>query len=97
MSRFNQVVNFLNTLNSKTVKEAFDTLTVIIEQLELKDDPEPIEMEIVDTAYQVVEKLNLLQTAMRKYRNSESPLTRRTLSDLYDEKHSSGTTSMFED
>ena len=97
MSRLNLVVNFLNTLNSKEVREAFDSLNVVLEELENKNDPDPIEMEIVDAAYQVIEKLNLLQSAMRQYKNSEHPLTGRKLSDLYDGNKGRGTSTLFDD
>lgn len=97
MSRLNLVVNFLNTLNSKEVREAFDSLNVVLEELENKNDPDPIEMEIVDAAYQVIEKLNLLQSAMRQYKNSEHPLTGRTLSDLYKKSKGGGTSALFDD
>jgi hypothetical protein len=97
MSRLNLVVNFLNTLNSKPVKEAFDYLSVIMEELENKNDPDQIEMEIVDAAYQVIEKLSLLQSAMRQYKNSETPLTGKTLSDLYDDNKGRGTSTLFDD
>ena len=97
MSRINAVVNFLNTLNSSPVKEAFDALTALLEELEMKNDPEPIEMEIVDSAYQAIEKLNLLQTAMRRYKSSDKSLTGNTLSDLYKNSHGGGTSKMFKD
>ena len=97
MSRFNLVVNFLNTLNSKQVREAFESLNVVLEDLENKNDPDPVEMEIVDAAYQVIEKLNLLQSAMRQYKNSEQILTGKTLSDLYDNSKSRGSSKLFDD
>ena len=97
MSRFNLVVNFLNTLNSTPVKDAFASLSTIVENLEVKNDPELIEVEIVNTAYQVIEKLNLLQSAMRQYKNSEETLTGTKLTDLYGNTKSSGTSTLFDD
>ena len=97
MSRFNLVVNFLNTLNSSPVKDAFASLSTLIENLEVKNDQEPIEVEIVDTAYQIIEKLNLLQSAMRQYKNSEKTLTGSKLTDLYENTKSSGTSTLFDD
>jgi len=61
------VIRFLNELRSKEVKGAFEFLTTILEKLEEKIDPDPIEMEIVDSAYQAIEKLNLLENNLRKY------------------------------
>ncbi len=97
MSRFNLVVNFLNTLNSGPVKDAFASLSNLLEDLEIKNDPDPIEMEIVDAAYQVIEKLNLLQSAMRQYKNSEEPLTGNKLTDLYENTKGGGTSALFDD
>jgi len=79
------VIRFLNELNSKEVKGAFEFLTTILENLEEKNDPEPIEMEIVDSAYQAIEKLNLLENNLRKYANDKnSTLLGTTLNDLYE-------------
>jgi len=96
MSRFNLVVNFLNTLNSAPVKDAFSNLSNLIENLENKNDPEPVEVEIVDAAYQVIEKLNLLQSAMNQYKAKEKTLTGNKLTDLYGNSKSSGTSTMFD-
>ncbi len=97
MSRFNLVVNFLNMLNSAPVKDSFSCLSTLVESLENKNDPEPIEMEIVDAAYQVMEKLNLLQSAMKTYKNSQKVLTGNKLTDLYGKNKGSGTSTLFDD
>ena len=79
------VIRFLNELNSKEVKGAFEFLSTILENLEEKNDPDPIEMEIVDSAYQAIEKLNLLENNLRKYANDKnSTLLGTTLNDLYE-------------
>lgn len=83
MSNPKQVANFLNELQSDSMKSALGSLSVILDELENKNDPEPIEIEIVSTAYQLLEKLNLLQAAMRKYSN-DSTLTGNKLDSLYD-------------
>lgn len=97
MSRFNLVVNFLNMLNSAPVKESFSCLSTLVENLETKNDPEPIEIEIVNAAYQVIEKLNLLQSTMKQYKNEEKILTGNKLTDLYHSNKSSGTSTLFDD
>jgi hypothetical protein len=84
-------------LNSVPVRESFSCLTSLVENLETKNDSEPIEVEIVDAAYQVIEKLNLLQTTMKNYNNSEKILTGSKLSDLYDITKSGGTSTLFDD
>jgi len=79
------VIRFLNELNSKEVKGAFEFLSTILENLEEKNDPDPIEMEIVDSAYQAIEKLNLLENNLRKYvTDKNTTLLGNTLNDLYE-------------
>ena len=79
------VIRFLNELNSKEVKGAFEFLSTILERLEGEIDPEPIVMEIVDSAYQAIEKLNILENNLRKYVTDENhkTLPGNILSDLY--------------
>jgi hypothetical protein len=83
MSRLNTVVNFLNELKSDSVKSALGSLSVLLTELEEKNDPEPLEMEIVDVSYQLFEKLNLLEAALRKYKATDHILTGNKLDDLY--------------
>lgn len=81
------VIRFLNELNSKEVKSAFEFLSTILENLEEKVDPDPIEVEIVDSVYQAIEKLNLLENNMRKYVNDENKtLLGNKLNDLYESR-----------
>lgn len=97
MSRLNTVVNFLNEINSKSTKSAFGSLLTLVEDLENKNDPEPVEIEIVDVAYQLIEKLNLLQAAMKKYANTEHVLTGNTLDNLYESNNKIGSSALFDD
>ena len=83
MSRLNTVVNFLNELNSESLKSALGSLSILLNELEEKNDPEHLEMEIVNVAYQFIEKLNLLEAALRKYKASDHVLTGSKLNDLY--------------
>lgn len=80
------VIRFLNELNSREVKSTFEFLSTILEGLEDKNDPDRIEMEIVDSAYQVIEKLSVLESMLRKYVNDENntSLPGSILSNLYD-------------
>jgi len=81
----NEVIRFLNELSSKEVKSTFEFLTTILEQLEEKMDPDPIEVEIVDSAYQAIEKLNILENNLRKYViDNNEILPGNKLSDLYE-------------
>lgn len=79
------VIYFLNELDSKEVKSAFEFLNTIVENLENQDDPDPIEMEIVDSAYQTLEKLNVLKNNLRTYvRQENKSLPGSRLLDLYE-------------
>ena len=77
------VNNFLNEISTENVKSAFDSLNSLIKELEEKNDPEPVEMEIVNLSYQLQENLNLLQSALRKYKNEQNVLTGNILESLY--------------
>ena len=80
------VIRFLNELNSQEVKGAFDFLSNILKELEDKIDPDPIEMEIVDSAYQAIEKLNVLENNLRSYVTDENKsLPGNKLSSLYED------------
>jgi hypothetical protein len=80
------VLRFLNELNSQEVKSTFEFLSKILEGLEGKNDPDRIEMEIVDSAYQVIEKMSMLESTLRKYVNNENikTLPGNKLNDLYE-------------
>ena len=45
-------LQFIQEINSQDVKQSIRTLGQIIEALESKSDPEPIEIDIVSNAYQ---------------------------------------------
>lgn len=97
MSKINNVVNFLNELDSRSTKNVLGDLREIVGELEEKNDPEPLEIEIVDVANQVLEKLELLHAAFRKYSNEENVLTGDKLSNLYGKNKSGGTSALFDD
>ena len=79
------VIRFLNELNSTEVKGTFEFLENILKELEEKIDPDPIEMEIVDSAYQTIEKLNVLENNLRKYVTDQNrTLPGNRLNDLYE-------------
>lgn len=78
-------LNFLNELETGDTKDSLSLLNRILEHLEEKADPEPIEMEMVDLTYQLLEKFQLLEAAMKKYiADSNGSLEGNILSDLYD-------------
>lgn len=83
----NLVVNFLNELNSQEFRDAFESLNVLIEYLENKNDPEPSELQIVETSYEFIEKVKLLESALRSYSQSNDQLGSK-LQKLYDNNRS---------
>lgn len=95
MSRSSLVIKFLNELNSNEVKSLMDHLASILETLEGKDNPEPIEMSIVNEAYQTIEKIKVLESSLRTYVNAGDTLDGDKLNDLYDKNDTNGTTKLF--
>jgi hypothetical protein len=87
----------LNELSSGGVKLLMDQLGVFLEFLETKNDPEPVEMKVVDAAYQAIEKFQLLEAAMREYQTEESEdLIGSKLDQLYSaDSIDVGTTKLF--
>jgi len=78
------IFKFLRELNSREVKESFQSLGYLLEFLENKEDPDPIEMQIVDSAYQTLEKVKLLEGFLKKYVGESDELKGNKLQRLYD-------------
>ena len=53
------VSDFLNELKTENNKHIFDSINTLLEHLENRNDPDPIELQIVDSSYQLLEKLNV--------------------------------------
>jgi len=99
MSRTDKIIsNFLTELHSKEVSTLFEHLDVLTDQLETIDDPDPSELQIVNSVYQVLENLRTLEAYLKR-RVGESPqLTGNKLQSLYDKAPISvGTQAMFKD
>jgi len=89
------VFKFLRELNSREVKNSFQSLASLLEFLENKEDPDPIEMQIVDEAYNTLEHLKLLVGFLRKYASeSDEVLKGSKLQKLYD--NNSGSDVLFD-
>lgn len=86
MSKSSLIIKFLNELNSDEVKNLMQHLTSLLEDLENKNDPEPIEMTIVNEAYQTIEKIKVLESALRNYVKEGGSLDGDKLNKLYDDK-----------
>ena len=90
------VSQFLNELHSQSVQGTFESLNVILEQLENKEDPDPIELQIVEMTYHTIEKLKHLEGLMRRYYNKTSPLLGDQLTDLYEKLSEVTPNSLFD-
>ncbi|MCK5608389.1 hypothetical protein KAR91_41285 [Candidatus Pacearchaeota archaeon] len=87
----------LNELRSSEVKLLFEHLKMFTENLEEKIDPDPIEIQIVDAAYQLIEKVQLFESVMKQYSSAKSEdLLGNQLDRLYNSgKVASGTSILF--
>lgn len=78
--------SFLNQLVSESGKMTYETLSILLDQLENKNDPGPEEMRLVEQIYNFMEHLKRIENNIRSYvkNSSEEPLGSK-LSNLYDE------------
>ena len=78
--------SFLDQLVSESGKMTYGTLSILLDQLENKNDPEPEEMRLVEQIYNFMEQLKRIENNVRSYvkNTSEEPLGTK-LSNLYDE------------
>ena len=78
--------SFLDQLVSESGKMTYETLSILLDQLENKNDPEPEEMRLVEQIYNFMEQLKRIENNVRSYvkNTSEEPLGTK-LSNLYDE------------
>ena len=85
MSKFSPALNFLNEMESEALKSALESLEVLLKELEEKNDPEPIEMEIVNSSYKLIENLQTIKVLLRQYyqKQSRNISTSIKLNDLY--------------
>ncbi len=86
---------FLIKLNSTEVRETFDILTTIIENLETKNDPENFEVHIFNNASNIIELLSLLEEGLKEKVNEK--FNRNKLQQLYEKSSRAiGTQVLFE-
>jgi len=81
---------FLEGLHSKELRNTFEHLQGLIESLENKNDPDPIEIKLVDNIYSFLEKLNILESNINSYSKDAFNLTGSKLSSLYEDISSNG-------
>lgn len=98
MSKSNQlVINLLNELHKGEVKLTFESSTVLLDYLENKNDPTTGEIQIINSIYQFIEKVKILESALRVHANSGSRnLLGNKLTNLYENSTFYGTQKLFE-
>ena len=91
------VSEFLNELKTENNKHIFDSVNTLLEHLENRNDPDPIELQIVDSSYQLLEKLNVLESLLRQYqKNGNENLPSNKLTSLYENTTSKGSDVLFD-
>jgi len=84
---------FLRKLNSVEVREAFEILTTIIENLENKNDPEEFEVHIFNNASNVLEMISLLENGLKERVSKQ--FNRNKLQQLYEKSSKCINTQVF--
>jgi hypothetical protein len=77
---------FLESLQIEQVKDSFEYLSKLVDQLENKKDPDPIELKLLESIYLFLEKFQILRGNLKSYsRDFTKSIGKNKLSDLYDE------------
>ncbi len=77
---------FLNKLQRESTQETFEVLELLMEELENKNDPDPTEVQLVESIYLFIEKMKIMEGAIKKYIvQSRDTLPGNKLSALYEE------------
>jgi len=97
MSRPGQILittkRLLNEMYSESTKDFLDSIDRLLIELENKNDSNPQEIYMVESIYQLLEKLKIMETNLREYvkndnkkmpGNKLSELLSNTKDDLYD-------------
>ena len=76
---------FLESLQTEQVKDTLEYLSKLVDQLENKRDPDPIELKLLESIYHFLEKFQILQGNLKSYSRDFKDTAKNKLSDLYDE------------
>lgn len=91
------ISDFLTELNAEEHQQVFNSLNVLLEHIENKNDPEPIELQIADSTYQLLEHLGNVQNLLKKYQKETTKnLPGNKLSSLYENNLTKGTNILFD-
>jgi hypothetical protein len=89
----NVITNFLKEIHAED-KQSLEPFRVFLENIENKTDPDPIELQIVDTSYQLLEKLQLLENLLKNYNKKD--LDGDRLNDLLNRHSTQGSSILFD-
>lgn len=79
--------SFLNYLSKEDVSEAFEVMNMLIEEIENKNDPEPMELQVLDQMYKTLEQWKLMENNVRNYIKSlNKKSSGELLNSLYEEE-----------
>jgi hypothetical protein len=94
MSRFKEITTkFLQEIHSQEITEWLQELKFLSEGLEEKIDPEPIELQLVDSVYKLLESYEQVENLIKEYKKDSLPSDK--LSSLYN-REGSGTGVLFD-
>lgn len=98
MSKSNQLaISLLNELHKGEFKLTFESLAVLLDYLEAKNDPTVVELQIINSIYQFIEKVKILESALRVHTSNKShSLLGSKLTNLYENSILNGTQKLFE-
>lgn len=92
----NLAFKFLNELHSQDVTETIESLSLLMDHLENKTDPDPIEVQLFESAFQTLEKLKILEGQIKRYVSENDHIAEGSkLQKLYDRKTPMGTSKLF--
>ena len=89
-------IKFLRELDSDAVQETLDSLNVLIEHLETKNDPDPSEIQMFEAAYQALEKLKVLEGFLKQYASESNIAKGNKLQKLYEKSSITGSHVLFD-
>lgn len=84
MSTVKLISKFLREMNSTNVKTAFESLDTLMEFIETKNDPDPVEMRLFEQINESMEQLRVLEGMLKNYVNQKRMLPGDKLSSLYE-------------
>lgn len=89
---------FLNEIYNHSPDAGNNTTGKLIELLENKEDPDSTELYLMESLYQYLEKLSILESHLKKYIKgyNNKTLIGNKLDDLYDNRKGYGSSKLFD-